>query len=135
MPWFATVHDTKSRELIRQFDLPLYKVASMDSGNDSFLRETIDVCRNEDKPLVISMGGKDYAEEQEIVREITEEGIKAFVLHCVSMYPTLFGKCNIPHILNMKEVFESDRLKIGYSGHEKGTAPTILTAEYDTVRA
>jgi N-acetylneuraminate synthase len=130
IPWFATVHDTESREFIRQFDPPVYKVASMDSGKDTFVSETIDVCRQEDKPLVISMGGKDYEETREIVEDIEEAGIKAFVLHCVSMYPTPFGKCNINHILEMKEEFESESIKIGYSGHEQGIAPSLLAAEY-----
>lgn len=130
IPWFATVHDTESREFIRQFDPPVYKVASMDSGKDAFVSETIDVCREEDKPLVISMGGKDYEETREIVRDIEEAGIKSFVLHCVSMYPTPFGRCNINHILEMKEEFESDSIKIGYSGHEQGIGPSLLAAEY-----
>lgn len=130
IPWFATVHDTESREFIRQFDPPVYKVASMDSGKDTFVTETIDVCREEDKPLVISMGGKDYKETREIVRDIEKAGIKAFVLHCVSMYPTPFGKCNINHILEMKKEFESDSIKIGYSGHEQGIGPSLLAAEY-----
>lgn len=130
IPWFATVHDSESREFIQQFDPPLYKIASMDSGKDKFVEETIEICRKEDKPLVISMGGKDYEEERKIIREVEEAGIKAFVLHCVSMYPTPFGECNIPHILEMKEEFESDLIKIGYSGHEQGIAPSILAAEY-----
>lgn len=130
VPWFATVHDTESREFIRQFNPPVYKVASMDSGKGTFVSETIDVCREEEKPLVISMGGKDYEETREIVRDIEEAGIKAFVLHCVSMYPTPFGKCNINHILEMKEEFESDSIKIGYSGHEQGIGPSLLAAEY-----
>lgn len=130
IPWFATVHDTESREFIRQFDPPIYKVASMDSGKGTFVSETIDICREEDKPLVISMGGKDYEEEQQIIRNIEEAGIKAFVLHCVSMYPTPFGECNINHILEMKEEFGNELIKIGYSGHEQGIAPSLLAAEY-----
>ena len=130
IPWFATVHDKKSREFIRQFNPPLYKVASMDSGKADFVEETVEICRDENKPLVISMGGKDYEEEREIVKYINNAGIKAFVLHCVSVYPTPFGECNIQHILEMKEEFENDLIKIGYSGHEQGIAPSILAAEY-----
>jgi N-acetylneuraminate synthase len=128
--WFATVHDSESREFIRQFDPPFYKIASMDSGKDEFVDETIEVCRKENKPLVISMGGKDYEEEKEIIKKVERAGVKAFVLHCVSMYPTQFGESNIPHILEMIEEFESDLIKIGYSGHEQGIAPSILAAEY-----
>ncbi len=130
IPWFATVHDTESREFIRQFDPPIYKIASMDAGKESFVSETIEVCREENKPLVISMGGKEYEEETEIVEDIQDAGIKAFVLHCVSVYPTPFGECNINHIPKMREEFESDSIKIGYSGHEQGIAPSLLAAEY-----
>jgi len=130
IPWFATVHDAESREFISQFNPPVYKVASMDSGKDSFVEDTIDICRQEDKPLVISMGGKDYEETRTIVERIESEGIKAFVLHCVSMYPTPIGECNINNILRMKDKFESESIRIGYSGHEQGIAPSLLAAEY-----
>lgn len=130
IPWFATVHDEESREFIRQFDPPFYKIASMDSGKGSFVDDTIEICREEDKPLVISMGGKNEQEERAIVETIQEAGIEAYVLHCVSLYPTPFGKCNINHMRKMMELYESDRINVGYSGHEKGIAPSLLAAEY-----
>jgi N-acetylneuraminate synthase len=130
IPWFATVHDTESREFIRQFDPPIYKIASMDSGKGNFVKDTIEICKKENKPMVISMGGKKHDEEKEIVENIQDAGIKAFILHCVSVYPTPFGECNINHILRMRDEFESDSIKIGYSGHEQGIAPSLLATEY-----
>jgi N-acetylneuraminate synthase len=128
--WFATVHDEESREFIRQFDPPFFKIASMDSKKGSFVSETIEVCEEENKPLVISMGGKNEQEERSIIEMIQDAGIEAYVLHCVSLYPTPFGRCNINHMRKMINLYESDMIHVGYSGHEQGIAPSLLAAVY-----
>jgi N-acetylneuraminate synthase len=130
IPWFATVHDEESRDFIRSFDPPFYKIASMDSGNNNFVQDTIDICKKDSTPLVISMGGKSYEEERKIIDRIKEEDVSAYVLHCVSIYPTPEGQSNIGHIKHMKEKYEDENISIGYSGHENGIAPSVLSAVY-----
>ena len=43
IPWFCTVHDTESLNFLQQFNLPYFKVASMDSGNMDFISEVAEV--------------------------------------------------------------------------------------------
>ena len=61
-----------------------------------------------------------------LVDKINKFKLKAFLLHTVSIYPTPDGKSNITYITHLRNKFESDSIKIGYSGHEIGYAPSIL---------
>ncbi|MHA2390055.1 MAG: N-acetylneuraminate synthase family protein [Candidatus Hodarchaeales archaeon] len=124
--WFCTVHDEEGLEFIRKFDPPFYKVASMDADKHELVEKVIELCRKENKPLVISLGGKTDAFVSRIVERINSNNIKAYLLHTVSIYPTPTGKSNINYITHLRKRFESDNIKIGYSGHEIGYAPTIL---------
>lgn len=126
--WFCTVHDAESLDFLKQFNLPLYKIASMDADKNDFVDYVINLCKEEDKPLVISVGGKDIAFTDKLVNRINNANIKAYLLHTVSIYPTPLGKSNINFINILKEKYESENIKIGYSGHEIGFAPTILAS-------
>lgn len=130
MRWFSTVHDDETREFIRQFDPPLYKVASMDSDKEDFVNKTLEVCKKENKPMVISIGGKTEEFTRGVVDRINEAGIEAYILHTVSIYPTPDGESNINYIPHLIETYASDKIHIGYSGHEVGFAPSLLAATY-----
>jgi len=130
IPWFATVHDKESRDFIREFNPPFYKVASMDSGKKGFVEETIEICKEEEKSMIVSMGGKSATEEKRIIEQIKDKGVGAFILHCVSLYPTPAEKCNIVHMKDMKDKHSEEEVRIGYSGHEKGIHASILAAVF-----
>ena len=83
--WFCTVHDAEGLEFIRSFKPPFYKVASMDAGKSDFVDEVINSCKSDDKPLIISLGGKDDEFTDALVSKISNSGIKAFLLHTVSI--------------------------------------------------
>lgn len=124
--WFCTVHDQEGLEFIKTFDPPYYKVASMDADKTELVESVMQLCQKEDKPLIISLGGKQDSFVEELVGKINDKSLRAFLLHTVSIYPTPDGKSNISYITHLREKFESDTIKIGYSGHEIGFVPSIL---------
>jgi N-acetylneuraminate synthase len=124
--WFCTVHDEDGLEFIRSFDPPYYKIASMDADKDDLVDKVMKLCSIENKPLIISLGGKSDAFVENLVTKINKYNLKAYLLHTVSIYPTPDGKSNITYITHLRNNFETDKIKIGYSGHEIGYAPTIL---------
>ena len=124
--WFWTVHDEEGLKFIQKFNPPYYKVASMDAGKGDLVSKVMKLCADENKPMIISLGGKTDQFVSNLVEKIDSHGIKAFMLHTVSIYPTPDGKSNITYITHLKKKFESENIKIGYSGHEIGYAPSIL---------
>lgn len=130
IPWFATVHDETSLEFIRSFSPPFYKVASMDSGKETFVKHLLEVCQEDEKPLVLSLGGKSIEEKDYIVNLIKEAGVHAYLLHTVSIYPTPRGQNNIGNILELSSRYSDSKISIGYSGHEEGYSPSLLAFLY-----
>lgn len=126
--WFCTVHDEEGLEFIQKYNPPYYKVASMDAGKVKLVEKVMDLCQKENKPLVISLGGKTDKFVENIVNQINNRDISAYLLHTVSIYPTPDGKSNIGYVSHLIDKFETDKIKIGYSGHEIGYAPSILAA-------
>lgn len=126
--WFCTVHDLDGLNFIKEFDPPYYKVASMDAGKDELVEEVMNLCSAESKPLIISLGGKSDDFVEGLVTKIKAKNLSAFLLHTVSMYPTPDGKSNIGYISHLKNKFGNENIKIGYSGHEVGYAPSVLAA-------
>lgn len=126
--WFCTVHDEEGLEFIKTFDPPYYKVASMDAEKTALVDKVISLCKKENKPFIVSLGGKNDSFVEKIVDKINDQQIKAFLLHTVSIYPTPPGKSNIMYVKHLKDKFETENIKIGYSGHEIGYAPSIMAA-------
>ncbi len=124
--WFCTVHDSEGLEFLKPFNPPFYKVASMDASKEELVNQVMTLCKQERKPLIISLGGKTDEFVQKLVEKISKFDIKAFLLHTVSIYPTPDGQSNIMYISHLKDKFETDKIKIGYSGHEVGFAPSIM---------
>jgi N-acetylneuraminate synthase len=128
--WFSTIHEAETLEFIQQFNPPMYKIASMDAGKDSLVQKTIEQCQKHNVPLVISLGGKDEIFVETLLKKIHEAEIFCFLLHTVSIYPTPSGKSNINYINDLIKKYENDRVRVGYSGHEEGYAPTLLATSY-----
>lgn len=126
--WFCTIHDEEGLNFIKKFDPPYYKVASMDVNKSKLVEKVMSLCSKEKKPLIISLGGKSDKFVESLIEKINSFNIQAFLLHTVSIYPTPDSKSNITYISYLKNKFESDKVKIGYSGHEVGYCPSILAA-------
>ena len=128
IPCFCTVHDEEGLEFIKQFNPPFYKVASMDSGNTGLVDAVRKLCIEEDKPMIISIGGKDDEFTDALIKSLKDSNLKAFVLHTVSIYPTPIGQSNINYIKKLIDKYQDENIRIGYSGHEEGYAASLLAA-------
>jgi sialic acid synthase SpsE len=129
IPWFCTVHDLDSLNFIKQFDVPYFKIASMDIGNEEFCRNVATVASNKSASMVVSVGGKDLDFTDKLIETLRQYKMPVTLLHTVSIYPTPLGQSNTNRIKILKKRYESeDWLTIGYSGHEIGYAASINAA-------
>lgn len=125
--WFTTIQDIPSMEEMLEFNLPFYKVASCNCINKNFL-EAIKQNISKDKTIVISVAGRKLNEIENIIKLF--DGYRLFILHCVAEYPCRAENLRLGNILRLKQMFESEDIKIGYSGHEEGIISTLAAIDF-----
>lgn len=123
IPWFSTVQDEKSLRFMINYNLPKYKIASSSSRDYEFLKIVEDSVPYTSE-IVISVGGSTLEEINKAL-EIFDEH-KIHLLHCVAEYPCSMDRLRLGNINALKTLFESERIRIGYSGHEEGIFPSIM---------
>ena len=107
-PW-----DNESVDLLEQYGLPAYKVASADMTNFELL-ERLAATK---KPLICSTGMSTEIEILQTVKFLERNHADFVLLHCNSTYPTPYKDVNLRYLPRLSKV--SGKL-IGYSGHERG---------------
>lgn len=116
--WFASCWDKDSVDFIDFFDPPAYKIASASLTDDELIKYTV----SKNKPLLISTG---MSTIEEIDHLLSITGTDNVVLyHCTSTYPTNMDEANLNAIKYFDEKYDCP---IGYSGHERGITPSILS--------
>jgi len=123
--WFVTVQDMESLNLMLQFGLDLYKIASCNSAAHDFIKE-VSHAVPKDKSIVVSVAGRTLNEIEKILSLIPNHNL--FILHCVAEYPCKHENLKLGNIEVLIEKFQDDRIKIGYSGHEESIIPSIAAA-------
>ena len=118
--WFASCWDLDSVDFIEQFDVPCHKVASAMLTDDEFLLKL----KSLGKPILLSTGMSSMEEIRHAVDFLGEDNLVLF--HCTSTYPTNHTEINLRVIETFREEFSCP---IGYSGHERGLLPSILSVE------
>lgn len=118
--WFASCWDVDSVDFIEQFDVPCHKVASALLTDDEFLLKLKDI----GKPILLSTGMSTMDEIRHAVNLLGQENLILF--HCTSTYPTAHEEINLRVIEEYRKEFACP---IGYSGHEKGLLPSILSVQ------
>lgn len=118
--WFASCWDEDSVDFIEQFDVPCHKVASALLTNDAFLRKV----KATGKPILLSTGMSSMEEIRHAVDVLGEDNL--VIYQCTSTYPSNHSEINLKVIEEFRREFNCP---IGYSGHEKGLLPSILSVE------
>lgn len=117
--WFASCWDEESVDFIDQFNPPCYKIASASLIDDSLLRHI----RTKTKPVILSTGMSTSHQVSHAVKVLGRENL--IILHTVSTYPATDEELNLGVINTLRKKFPTT--PIGYSGHEKGVAPSTFT--------
>lgn len=116
--WYASCWDKGSVDFIEQFNPPCYKIASASLTDDELLKYT----KAKGKPIFLATGMSTMEQIDHAVEILGKENL--IIYHCTSTYPTDNSEINLNVIPVLKERYDCP---IGFSGHEKGIFPTILS--------
>lgn len=122
--WFASCWDEESVDFIDQFDPPCYKISSASLTDDNLLLYT----KSKGKPILLSTGMSTLEEIDHAVELLGENNL--ILYHCTSTYPTENDEINLAVIQTLANRYNCP---IGYSGHERGLTPSILSVVYGAV--
>ncbi len=115
---FASPWDLDSIDFLEKLNPPCHKVASAMITNHSLLRKI----RTTGRPIVLSTG---MSTMDEIKAAINIAGLdNLIILHTVSTYPSKEEELNLQLITHLRGLFPT--VPIGYSGHEKTLAPSLM---------
>lgn len=121
--WFASAWDTESQRFLQQYNLKYNKVASAMLTH----WELVEMIATEKKHTFISTGMSGYETTDKVVDIFKKKGCPFTLLHCVSTYPSENEECNVAVVKSLKERY---RCPVGYSGHERGILPSILSVVF-----
>lgn len=114
MPIFSAPSHMNDLEIMKEMDLPFYKVGSDLACHIPLLTEI----GNLKKPVIISTGMCDMSDVEEAVSAIRKTGNdQIIIMHCVSDYPSKPEDANLSVMKNLKEKFQ---IPVGYSDHSIG---------------
>lgn len=114
-----SVFDKESLNLLKKIDFNFIKIASSDINDFDLLREI----KKYNKPIIASTGMANIREIRKIYRFFNK---KIYLLHCVSLYPTLLKDINLNRIKKLSKIFSC---KIGFSDHTIGIVAAIKAFE------
>ncbi|MFT5926928.1 MAG: sialic acid synthase SpsE/sugar phosphate isomerase/epimerase [Candidatus Azotimanducaceae bacterium] len=115
--YLCTPWDNRSVDILEDFGVPAYKVASADLTNMPLL----DRLSATNKPLILSTGMSTPAEVAFTVEFLTKRESSFVLLHCNSTYPAPLQDINLKWLTKLRDIHPL----VGYSGHERGTAVSL----------
>lgn len=112
---FSTPFSMEAIEILEEFKVNAYKVASFEITYIQLLREI----GSTKKPVILSTGMASYAEINEALDTLYSAGTKEIaLLKCTTSYPAKFEQLNLDLIEQMKQDF---KVPIGFSDHTIST--------------
>lgn len=117
--WFASCWDEEAVDFIDQFNPPCYKIASASLTDDNLLKYT----KSKGRPILLSTGMSTMKQIEHAVKILGEKDLVLY--HCTATYPTANEEINLKVIETFRKKFNCP---IGFSGHEKGIAPSLISA-------
>jgi pseudaminic acid synthase len=116
---FSSPFDLAAIELLESLDAPMYKIASLETGDHRLIRAVAET----GKPLIISTGATEWKEIEEVVDIVQESGNKHLtLLVCTSSYPSDPLDAHLNRINTLRSYFGVD---VGLSDHTLGIGVSI----------
>ena len=121
---FSSVFDEKSLQFLEKLNVPMYKIASLESLHFPLIKKVA----NTNKPLIISTGTLSIKEIQKLINFLKKIKFNKFIiLHCVTEYPANYKNVKLKTIQHIKKKF---KCLTGYSDHTKGIGVAISSINY-----
>lgn len=116
--FFASAWDARSLTQMADLDVELVKVCSADLVSVPLIRQSAAM----GVPIILSTGMSPLVEVDQAVHEIRKYHDDLVLLHCNSTYPCPEDQIGLPVMAQLKRRY---KLPVGYSGHERGVAPSV----------
>jgi N-acetylneuraminate synthase len=117
--WLASCWDEASVDVIAQFNVPCFKIASASLTDDNLLRHT----RTTGKSIILSTGMSTVKEVDRAVEILGKRDL--ILLHACSTYPAYYEELNLRVIDLLRNRYG---VPVGYSGHETGLPSSVAAA-------
>jgi N,N'-diacetyllegionaminate synthase len=118
LDFISSVFDKESFELSKKINLSAYKVASSDLTDVKLLTDL----SFQKKPIIISTGMGSFNEIKKALNILKKN--KAYLLHCVSLYPCPTKLINLNRMKTLSKKFNKD---VGYSDHSLGINASLIS--------
>lgn len=116
---FSSPFDLEGVELLENYNVPMYKVASFESVDYQLIRKISE----QRKPVIISAGMCNHSEIKDALSELQQGGCsEVALLKCVSAYPAPYNEINLKMIPEYKKEFS---IISGLSDHSLGSEIAI----------
>jgi len=116
----SAIHRKEDAEFLLEFDLPAFKIASIDLYYHHLLKQLAAY----KKPMIISTGMAYMYEIEETMNLLEQEDVHDIILlHCVSCYPPRPNQLNMRNISMFKNIYD---IPIGFSDHSTGTTSAAV---------
>ena len=109
----CTAWDIRSAELLMEFGVGAFKIASADLTNHTLIQTVIEA----NVPLILSTGMSTETEISETASLLKDSMVPFAMLHCQSVYPPSFKDLNLRYMSRLADIGDS---VMGYSSHERG---------------
>lgn len=116
---FSSPFDLTAIEFLENLNVPMYKIASMETGDHRLIR----VAAETGKPLIMSTGATEWEEIEQAVEVVEKTGNRDLtLLVCTSSYPS---DPRESHISRMKTLRDHFGCKVGLSDHTLGIGVSL----------
>lgn len=116
--FFASAWDQPSLQQLSGLGMEIIKICSADLVNIPLLRQAAAL----GIPIIMSTGMSTWEEIDRSVMELKRFHGQIILLHCNSSYPSPEEEIALPVMAQLQQRYH---LPVGYSGHERGLAPTL----------
>ena len=115
--FLASAWDHRSADFVEALGVPAFKIASADLTNLPLVEH---IARKR-RPILLSTGMSELEEIADAVNAVRRHHDQLILLQCTSAYPADNADLNLRAMDTLRREFG---VLVGYSGHERGLAPT-----------